>query len=638
MSKPSSLWHRRVSRSWLYKRGLHGKGLLRSRSRLTLLTIFSWVFAVFVWTRLPAFAPNLPTVIGSALPQSAQALDLDQLDTTSGPQLRLNGRLVEGAWQVRSDSIGIADSALMQQFGFDLLNTNQPDRQPLDYYASSSAAPVTVPAWVSDNRRYLDAMPLIDRLAWQVKASGPILEINTPAAEIATIRHGRQTWGDRLVLDVNQAAPWQVSETAGSITVTVDAALAPGLSEDTEFVTRPGTALRSLSVNRAAQRTTLTINVAAGIHCHTWALSGPHRLVVDLRPDALQERDIAWAEGVQWQQRYFAVGAANFPVYSLTFRPSVDTPLIPIWTSPTSASGISPLLTMAHQWNAAAAINGGFFNRNNQHPLGAVRHEGNWISGPILNRGAIAWNDRGQYVMDRLALTEVVVANGQTFPILALNSGYVQAGIARYTNAWAPTYTPLVDNEVVVTVQNQQVTAQQTLGTAGTGQVAIPADGYILTLRSFSTAARSFPTGTPVIFSAQTQPASFEQYPHTLGAGPLLVKQGRIVLDAPGEGFSTNFIQGAAPRSALGITADGRWMLVSVQSRIGGRGPNLSEMAELMRRLGAVDALNLDGGSSTSLYLNGQLLNRSPRTAARINNALGLFLQPPTTSVSIPRG
>ncbi|MEL7501290.1 MAG: phosphodiester glycosidase family protein [Cyanobacteria bacterium J06554_6] len=627
MSKTSLPIHRRSVGHWM-----------RLRSRLILLFLFSWAFVIFAWIRLPALGPNLPNVIGSALPQSAQALDLEQLETTSGQQLRLNGRLVEGPWQIRTGEIGIVDSALMQQFGFGLLNTNLPDRQPLDYYASSSAAPATVPAWLSDNRRYLDVTQLIDRLAWQVAVSGPILEINTPAAQIAAIRHGRQTWGDRLVLDVNQAAPWQVSETAGTITVTVDAELAPAIAEDTDFAPRPGTALKSLTVNRASQRTTLTIQVAAGVHPDTWALSGPHRLVIDLRPDALQERDITWAEGVRWQQRYVAVGAARFPVYSLTFKPSVDTPLLPIWTSPTSASGISPMLTLALQWNAAAAINGGFFNRNNQLPLGAVRYNERWISGPILNRGAVAWNDQGQYVMDRLALTEVVVANGQTLPILTVNSGYVQAGIGRYTRDWGPTYTPLIDNEVVVTVQGQQVTTQQPMGTAGEGAISIPSDGYILALRSYATAGRALQPGTPVIFSAQAQPSSFEAYPHTLGAGPLLIKQGQTVLDPVAEGFSTNFIQGAAPRSALGMTADGRWMLVSVQSRVGGRGPTLAEMAELMRRLGAIDALNLDGGSSTSLYLNGQLLNRSSRTAARINNGLGLFLQMPESETGIPRG
>jgi exopolysaccharide biosynthesis protein len=42
--------------------------------------------------------------------------------------------------------------------------------------------------------------------------------------------------------------------------------------------------------------------------------------------------------------------------------------------------------------------------------------------------------------------------------------------------------------------------------------------------------------------------------------------------------------------------------------------------------LGSTDALNLDGGSSTALYLGGRLINRSPRTAARVNNGIGLFL------------
>ncbi|MEQ8958771.1 MAG: phosphodiester glycosidase family protein, partial [Coleofasciculus sp. C2-GNP5-27] len=56
-----------------------------------------------------------------------------------------------------------------------------------------------------------------------------------------------------------------------------------------------------------------------------------------------------------------------------------------------------------------------------------------------------------------------------------------------------------------------------------------------------------------------------------------------------------------------------------------GKGPNLTETAQLMQQLGSVDALNLDGGSSTGLYLGGHLLDRSPYTAARVHNGLGLF-------------
>jgi exopolysaccharide biosynthesis protein len=54
-------------------------------------------------------------------------------------------------------------------------------------------------------------------------------------------------------------------------------------------------------------------------------------------------------------------------------------------------------------------------------------------------------------------------------------------------------------------------------------------------------------------------------------------------------------------------------------------------MAQIMQQLGAVDALNLDGGSSTSLALGGQLIDRSPVTAARVHNGIGIFIAPAPT-------
>jgi exopolysaccharide biosynthesis protein len=107
-----------------------------------------------------------------------------------------------------------------------------------------------------------------------------------------------------------------------------------------------------------------------------------------------------------------------------------------------------------------------------------------------------------------------------------------------------------------------------------------------------------------------------------------LVQNRQIVLDAKGEQFSDAFIQQSAIRSCVGISAAGNLMVVAIHNRIGGRGPTLAETAQLMQLLGAVDAINFDGGSSTGLYLGGQLLDRSPETAARVHNGLGIFLPP----------
>nr|WP_228035026.1 phosphodiester glycosidase family protein [Oculatella sp. LEGE 06141] len=293
--------------------------------------------------------------------------------------------------------------------------------------------------------------------------------------------------------------------------------------------------------------------------------------------------------------------------------------------------GTAPLLTTAQQQQAVAAINAGFFNRNNQLPLGAIRVDNRWISGPILNRGAIAWNDFGDVTAGRLSIQEsLTTSTGQRLPVLLLNSGYVRAGVARYTPDWGGSYTPILNDEVIVTVQNNQVSSQQPSGVAGQRSIPIPSNGYLVVVRANGAAASALPVGTTVQVETVTSPSEFSRFPQVMGAGPLLVQNRQIVLNAEAEQFTPAFIQQAAARSAIGVLPDGNLILVSVHRRINGTGagPTLNEIAQIMQRLGTVHALNLDGGSSTTLYLGGQLLDRSPRTAARVHNGIGVFMQP----------
>ncbi|NEZ62851.1 phosphodiester glycosidase family protein [Leptolyngbyaceae cyanobacterium CCMR0082] len=548
--------------------------------------------------------------------------------TASGRQLRLNGRLVNGAWQKRRDLIGIADGAIATHLGVDLGSTGDPSEQPVSWFNGANQGMLTLPAWRYEHHRYVDISPLGRQHEWQVTPQGSVLDLTLPTSQIMAVRQGRQSWGDRLVLDLSKEASWQVSPATNSITVTVDAAMDTGALS--AFKLTPTNSLKGANITSSAQRTTLTLTVANHLKPHVWSLAEPNRLVIDIRPDALRSKEILWADGVQFQQRYVSLGSQRFPVYTLSLDANhPDFSLLPLWAFPDQAAGIKPPSDLAEQWQPIALINGGFFNRNNQLPLGALRFNNSWISGPILGRGAMGWDDQGNVIMSRLTLAATVTANNQTYPIDHLNSGYVKAGIARYTEHWGPQYTTLVDNEVVVTVQNERVLQQRTLGSAGQETVPIPPGGYLLVLRSFNSAASAFAPGATVALTQQMQPSSFEQLPHTLGAGPLLITRGQIVLNAQQESFSRNFIEGRAPRSIIGLTPTGQIKLIAIQDRVGGRGPTLPETAQIVQKLGCTDALNLDGGSSSSLYLGGMLLNRHPRTAARINNALGVFASSP---------
>jgi hypothetical protein len=104
-----------------------------------------------------------------------------------------------------------------------------------------------------------------------------------------------------------------------------------------------------------------------------------------------------------------------------------------------------------------------------------------------------------------------------------------------------------------------------------------------------------------------------------LQAGPLLVAGGEVAV-VPGqdvEGFSaaahqfdSDITEGRYPRAALALTGE-RLLLIACDGRTNrDAGMTLAELARALVKLGATDALNLDGGGSASLVYDGRLRNR----------------------------
>ena len=89
-----------------------------------------------------------------------------------------------------------------------------------------------------------------------------------------------------------------------------------------------------------------------------------------------------------------------------------------------------------------------------------------------------------------------------------------------------------------------------------------------------------------------------------LASGPLMLKDGQI---CDWNSCGTNFIRTKHPRSAVATTKEGKILLITVDGRFPeqAEGVNIPELAHLIRILGGEDALNLDGGGSTTLWLSG---------------------------------
>ena len=613
-----------------------------------------------------------PQQIAATLPQLLK----------QGTQIYLNGRSLPIAWSQwksgKSTRTGISDTGLMQAMGVELLNTNNSTKQPVLWF-SKSQKPLLLDAKLVGSYRYLDITNFIKNAGWQLEIENNILKISSPSASIKNIQQessALQTKDtisispQRIIIELDKPTPWQVSQNRNEGIITVEGIAEPELIQrfSPPVVTPPtqnpvlpdegsGNNLNlnpplpapplpptsipvptpqpqensQIKLESSQNQTTIKVNVPTGWRLRTSTISNPNRLVIDIAPDALVERNILWSPGVRWQQKLINLGVDRFPIVWLEVDPKQRAlTLKPIWSNPSTLVGTAPLLNIAPLSQASAAVNAGFFNRKQLVPLGAIRQDNRWVSSPILNRGAIAWNNNGNIKIGRLTLDETITTStGENLPIFGLNSGYVQAGIARYTPTWGTTYTPLTDNEILVVVQNNQVANLVMGGKSGQTPFPIPSDGYLLTIRAKPELADVFTVDKVLRINSSTNPVEFSQYSNVVGAGPVLIQNRQIVLDAKAEKFSDAFIAEAAIRTAIATTPSGKIIIAAVHNRAGGAGPTLAEFAQLMQQMGVVDALNLDGGSSTSLYLGGQLINRSPATAARVHNGIGIFLNTP---------
>ena len=96
---------------------------------------------------------------------------------------------------------------------------------------------------------------------------------------------------------------------------------------------------------------------------------------------------------------------------------------------------------------------------------------------------------------------------------------------------------------------------------------------------------------------------------HIISGGPYLVRNSEVFVDMTAQKLGA--IGGRNPRSAIGYTADNNLILVAVDGREGSSiGMTLMELASFMQSIGCSNAMNLDGGGSTVMYVNGQVVNK----------------------------
>jgi phosphodiester glycosidase len=299
----------------------------------------------------------------------------------------------------------------------------------------------------------------------------------------------------------------------------------------------------------------------------------------------------------------------------------------------------------------AVGVNGDFFAWSDGRPSGILLRDGVLASAPSSKRSSAGITLDGTLDVRRVALFGTWRGLGQRRALNTFNASPGPNGIALFTHDWGPS-TPKVPGalSVVLSPFDRALPNADLMAIVSdfTQNESVPiAPGTAVLVARGTTAQKLLaeaPLGTTVTLRLILQPG-WETVGDAIGGGPVLVKEGVPVFRA-NEAFTTAQLAPRHPRTAVGQLADGRIVMVVVDGRQAGYSVGMTtfEMAQTMIRFGAMRAMQLDGGGSSTIAFDGTVLNRPSDGRERpISTALmlmysGVYSSPPAVSVQSPNG
>ena len=218
-------------------------------------------------------------------------------------------------------------------------------------------------------------------------------------------------------------------------------------------------------------------------------------------------------------------------------------------------------------------------------------------------------------------LSETTVNNTQVYvaDITVTSSDYLKTAFAQNafgTNVTAKTSETAADNNAILAVNGDYY------GANSTGYVIRNGVVYRDTVRENSNNGdlAIYKDGSfKIIYEDQISAEQLvkDGVVNLLAFGPTLVENGEI---AVGTNEEVGRAMASNPRSAIGIIDENHYIIVVSDGRTSeSKGLSLYQMAEVMKSYGVKTAYNLDGGGSSTLYFNGQVINKPTTGGNRIS-------------------
>lgn len=284
--------------------------------------------------------------------------------------------------------------------------------------------------------------------------------------------------------------------------------------------------------------------------------------------------------------------------------------------------------SMCARVNCAVGVNGDFADLATQEPLGGLVTDGQLVRSPSPVHHQASLTADGRLVSGlfdwsaRLVLTDL-----HALSITGVNVDPHADGIVLYTSAYGAALPP--GDLAALVVRVVEPAGPVRLGQTSLVEVSafhdqagafpIPPDAAVLAAGGERRAALaeawarigSGRAGSRALFRFESADGVVE----SLGGSPILIRSGRQWFTPADD----NFTRGRHPRTLVGVTGDGELLLVTVDGRQQGHslGMTLLEATDLMLALGATEAVNLDGGGSSTFVVHGSVANQPSDVVVR---------------------
>lgn len=299
----------------------------------------------------------------------------------------------------------------------------------------------------------------------------------------------------------------------------------------------------------------------------------------------------------------------------------------------------------------SVGVNGDFFSPSDGRPSGIMLRDGVLVTPPNSARSSVGVQLDGTLDVRRVSFRGTWRGLGQRRAVNFFNRAPGKNGLSLFSSDWG-TATPRIAGSYAVQLSqfpsatpNADITAVVTSAVSNAPVGIVPGTAVLVARGNAATRLQAeAPVGATITLRLILQP-DWSTVSDAIGGGPLLVRNGAPVYRA-NEAFTTSQLAPRGPRTAVAQRADGSILFVATDGRQPGYSVGMTnfELAQTLVRLGAVRGMALDGGGSSTLAFEGQVLNRPSDGRERmVSNAFmlqyfGAYSPPPAEPVVSPNG